>query len=1254
MEMDRAWSMRIVLIIGILSILIVLLTWDCTAKTMTVDDDGGSDHTSIQDAINASSDGDTIVVLEGQYREIIVVNRSVTLMAVGNASIMHEERKVLVTITSEHVVFEGFTIYHSGAGEFSSKGMLVYGQDVTVANNTVYNHNEGISIRSSNSRVHNNSVFGNMYGIYVSGDDAMCIENNTCTRNKASGIMVIGSDENLIQWNTCSDNERSGITVCCLSYRNSIRNNTCDNNPDAGIGGEGNSHYSQILGNSLSHNGAGIRINSDTFFTLQENTLTGNGIVIEPSSIHGNGSSIRFWITHTIDDTNIVDGKPVFYAVDRDHFTVPTDVSQIIIANCSNVLIQDLSLSNVSAGIILAYSTNITIRNCTISSTTISGISTIDVTYLLIENVTFHNNKGKGLWIRFYFDHVYYFTEKCVEINNCTFENIGDQALYLDDADNTVVRDCVFSESTNEVITVFLSSNLTLERNALFGKGLKFYGVVTDWSTHTITDDNTFHGDPILYYADMEFVKISTNAGQIILANCSNSSVEDIDSPNLRSIQIGFSKDIRVVNNSLSQDEAVIDLYASWKCDIWNNTLSGDGSEIILTHAQDCVIRWNSMMNGSNGIHVIYSQRNEIHGNQLEYCLENGISISNSYTNEIRNNTIMQAGTNGIHISESSNSATISGNMITGGPSPVNTKNGILISSGYMISLNNNTISDCHTGVNIDSYLSYGEVTNNTITHNTFGIFIHLSFGTLIRNNSFTGNELFGICTSAMLNDSTEKIDATNNWWGNKTGPYHPVKNPMGLGDNITASVLFDPWTGKSWILEADFFVSHYFNTTLEINDTNDVLVNDRIDLFFGDGVKFIENVFPQDSDSMTYNWTFRCLDTGFTMFEQGNQVFGSVGEDFLFEGFNGTLPIKSESYRDFEVTLRVSDGNATSEHSILIRVHPLATGTWVERFRIDENILEATVTLTWRGFPNEAAPLSEYISETRPVFVSINASAVSPDPLLKARGGVGKVFDISAVGCFLQNGDPGFIKAEISLPFLTSELEAMGDFFSLIDYVHVEYYDNIEKRFIHEHSGYVIQQGEVNYAVIEVHHFSGIYTTIVDASWISPKAEFSVVGVELSHEAAIVGQVVEVRVTIENSGVVNGRNVDVRIYDGDSMIGEQRIERIRAAGGVVQVNISFIATLLNSNQSSEDHSIIVNVNWNHIIQESSYTNNLGTAEFTVIAEPMKEKEEDADEGESLIRVLLVSFAILIGILGYYKLMLQGTFQRMRESGKEK
>ncbi len=37
-------------------------------------------------------------------------------------------------------------------------------------------------------------------------------------------------------------------------------------------------------------------------------------------------------------------------------------------------------------------------------------------------------------------------------------------------------------------------------------------------------------------------------------------------------------------------------------------------------------------------------------------------------------------------------------------------------------------------------------------------------------------------------------VDARFNYWGDSTGPYHPLRNPSGLGDDVSDSVLFEPW----------------------------------------------------------------------------------------------------------------------------------------------------------------------------------------------------------------------------------------------------------------------------------------------------------------------------------------------------------------------------------------------------------------------------------------------------------------------------
>jgi len=48
---------------------------------------------------------------------------------------------------------------------------------------------------------------------------------------------------------------------------------------------------------------------------------------------------------------------------------------------------------------------------------------------------------------------------------------------------------------------------------------------------------------------------------------------------------------------------------------------------------------------------------------------------------------------------------------------------------------------------------------------------------------------LYGIENTGVFN-----VDATCNWWGDATGPYHLVDNPSGLGCNASDNVIFIPW----------------------------------------------------------------------------------------------------------------------------------------------------------------------------------------------------------------------------------------------------------------------------------------------------------------------------------------------------------------------------------------------------------------------------------------------------------------------------
>ena len=70
------------ILIGTITIFSII-TSEIQANTWTVDDDGGEDFVRIQEAINASSSGDTVRVKEGIYEENVIVDKNIRLVGSG-------------------------------------------------------------------------------------------------------------------------------------------------------------------------------------------------------------------------------------------------------------------------------------------------------------------------------------------------------------------------------------------------------------------------------------------------------------------------------------------------------------------------------------------------------------------------------------------------------------------------------------------------------------------------------------------------------------------------------------------------------------------------------------------------------------------------------------------------------------------------------------------------------------------------------------------------------------------------------------------------------------------------------------------------------------------------------------------------------------------------------------------------------------------------------------------------------------------
>ena len=126
-----------------------------------VDDDGNADYTSIQDAVDDASDGDTIFVYAGVYQENVVVNKSINRTVIDGGSFGD-----VLYLSADWVNISGFTI-QNGGDRTSFKGQ---GQDADA----------GIDVRSNNSTISNNEIMSNDAGcgIYVYDSNNNIVMNN--------------------------------------------------------------------------------------------------------------------------------------------------------------------------------------------------------------------------------------------------------------------------------------------------------------------------------------------------------------------------------------------------------------------------------------------------------------------------------------------------------------------------------------------------------------------------------------------------------------------------------------------------------------------------------------------------------------------------------------------------------------------------------------------------------------------------------------------------------------------------------------------------------------------------------------------------------------------------------------------------------------------------------------------------------------------------------------------------------------------
>jgi len=203
-----------------------------------------------------------------------------------------------------------------------------------------------------------------------------------------------------------------------ISNGNTISNNVIVDNGYSGIW---SGYYAGSIGNTLENNFVsgnfyGIALDyGSTSNNLTNNVVTNNahmgisvsngGNFLRQNSMSNNTYDFGVWgysaseFDSDIDVSNKVNGKPIYYLVNKSDVQVPSDAGYIAAINCKNVTVNYATIRDVGA-LFFVNVTDSILQNITISNTYYWGIYLLDSHYNTLRNLTLTNPSLYNLGLR--------------------------------------------------------------------------------------------------------------------------------------------------------------------------------------------------------------------------------------------------------------------------------------------------------------------------------------------------------------------------------------------------------------------------------------------------------------------------------------------------------------------------------------------------------------------------------------------------------------------------------------------------------------------------------------------------------------------------------------------------------------------------------------------------------------------------------------------------------------------------------------
>lgn len=368
---------------------------------------GSEGFSTIQEAINAANETETVQVTNGVYYEHVIVNKSISLIGDDwkTTIVDGEGNGEVIRVVANSVRITGFTVRNGGVSGISISNS--YSQNISGNLISVGGIGTGIDLKnSSHSVLVGNNVTACGLAVRLLGSDDNVILRNSLRDNYGQAISLYDSENNMVTYNSVGFNPAYGIyleesrnttvsgnniTDVCegihlnLSSNCAVAENNITRTSPYGIILD-HSNDTLIRENIIAHdNSEAMVLNYSDGNIVDRNRIIGNkwGVLVFKSSRNiftGNYmdqnwfGSLRVYgfglsdFLNTADFSNTVNGKPVYYWVNQHDREVPSDAGCVVIINSTEIRVRNLNLTGNYNGILLAFSNHTSLNNLRLSN----------------------------------------------------------------------------------------------------------------------------------------------------------------------------------------------------------------------------------------------------------------------------------------------------------------------------------------------------------------------------------------------------------------------------------------------------------------------------------------------------------------------------------------------------------------------------------------------------------------------------------------------------------------------------------------------------------------------------------------------------------------------------------------------------------------------------------------------------------------------------------------------------------------------